>query len=277
MQVITDIFNTFFMGPILNLLVLILDGLNFLHIPGAFGLSIIILTILIRILVWPLMTKQLKSAKKMQDLKPHLDALKVKHKGDKKAFAAAQMDLYKQHGVNPAGGCLPVLIQFPVLIALYQTIFAFFNGPTGLVQINNMLYPFVPHLKTVPSLDFLGISLAVKPSEFSQYGFLLLAIPLITALLTFFQSKMMMPPKPLKEYPADSPKEKKDKVSTEDAMGAMQGQMMYMMPVMIGYFAFQFPIGLALYWNTMTILGIYQQYKVSGWGGMESWVKIIKK
>lgn len=277
MQVITDIFNTFFMGPILNLLVLIVDGLNFLHIPGAFGLSIIILTILIRILIWPLMTKQLKSAKKMQDLKPHLDALKVKHKGDKKAFATAQMDLYKEHGVNPAGGCLPVLIQFPILIALYQTIFAFFNGPSGLTSINNMLYPFVPHLKTVPSLDFLGISLAIKPSEFGQFGFLLLTIPIITALLTFIQSKMMMPHKPLKEYPKDTPKEKKEKEGTEDAMMAMQGQMMYMMPVMIGYFAFQFPIGLALYWNTMTILGIYQQYKVSGWGGMESWIKVIKK
>ncbi|MDO8638908.1 MAG: YidC/Oxa1 family membrane protein insertase [Candidatus Daviesbacteria bacterium] len=277
MQVITEIFNTFFMGPILNLLVLILDGLNFLHIPGSFGLSIIILTILIRILVWPLMATQLKSAKKMQDLKPHLDALKVKHKGDKQAFSKAQMDLYKEHGVNPAGGCLPVLIQFPILIALYQTIFAFFNGPSGLASINNMLYPFVPHLKSVPSLDFFGVNLAVKPSEFGQYGFLLLAIPLITAALTFVQSKMMAPAKPLKDYPKDSPKEKKEKESTEDAMSAMQGQMMYMMPIMIGYFAFQFPIGLALYWNVMTILGIYQQYKISGWGGMDTWIKRIKK
>ena len=265
------------MGPVLNLLVLILDGLNFLHIPGSFGFSIIILTILIRILVWPLMSAQLKSAKKMQDLKPHLDVLKTKHKDDKQAFAKAQMDLYKEHGVNPAGGCLPILIQFPILIALYQTIFAFFNGPSGLVSINNMLYPFVPHLKFVPSLDFLGVSLAVKPSEFGQYGFLLLTIPIITAALTFIQSKMMMPLKPLKEYPKDSPKEKKEKESTEDAMSAMQGQMMYMMPIMIGYFAFQFPIGLALYWNTMTILGIYQQYKISGWGGMDSWIKIIKR
>lgn len=277
MQVITDIFNTFFMGPILNVLVLILDGLNFLHLPGALGFSIIILTILIRILVWPLMSSQLKSAKKMQELKPHLDALKAKHKNDKKAFAQAQMDLYKEHGVNPAGGCLPVLIQFPILIALYQTIFAFFNGASGLVQINNMLYPFIPHLKNVPSLDFLGVNLAVKPSEFGQNGIFLLFIPILTALLTFIQSKMMVPAKSLKEYPKDTPKEKKEKESTEDAMGAMQGQMMYLMPVMIGYFAFQFPIGLSLYWNTMTIVGIYQQYKISGWGGLELWKQKFQK
>ncbi|MDO8639176.1 MAG: YidC/Oxa1 family membrane protein insertase [Candidatus Daviesbacteria bacterium] len=277
MQVIGNIFNLFFYVPILNLLVLILLGLNMIHIPGSFGFSIIILTILIRILIWPLMSSQLKSAKKMQELKPHLDSLKIKHKGDKKAFAAAQMDLYKEHGVNPAGGCLPVLVQFPILIALYQTIFAFFSGPQGLENINKVLYFPWLHLKVVPSLDFFGVNLAVKPSEFSQYGFLLLLIPLITALLTFIQSKMMAPPKPLKEYPKDTPSEKKEKESTEDAMGAMQRQMMYMMPVMIGYFAFQFPIGLALYWNTMTILGIYQQYKISGWGGMESWIKIIKK
>lgn len=277
MQVIIDIFNIFFYGPILNLLVLILVGLNFLHIPGAFGLSIIILTILIRILVWPLMSTQLKSAKKMQDLKPHLDALKSKHKGDKQAFAKAQMDLYKEHGVNPAGGCLPILIQFPILIALYQTIFAFFSGPAGLENINKVLYFPWLHLKTVPSLDFLGISLAVKPSEFGQYNIFLLLIPLITALLTFIQSKMMMPSKPLKEYPTDTTKEKKEKEGMEDAMGAMQGQMMYMMPIMIGYFAFQFPIGLALYWNVMTILGIVQQHRISGWGGMEGWIRIIKK
>ncbi len=277
MQVIGNIFNLFFYGPILNLLVLILVGLNFIHFPGAFGFSIIILTIIIRLATWPLMSSQLKSAKKMQELKPHLDALKIKHKGDKKAFSGAQMDLYKEHGVNPAGGCLPVLLQFPVLIALYQTIFAFFSGPAGLENINKVLYFPWLHLNTVPSLDFFGISLAIKPSQFSQYGFLLLLIPLITAALTFVQSKMMAPLKPLKEYPSDSPKEKKEKESTEDAMGAMQGQMMYMMPVMIGYFAFQFPIGLALYWNTMTILGIYQQYKVSGWGGLESWIKKIKK
>src|SRR5688572_20939843 len=100
---IGDIFNLIFMGPVVNLLVLIYQGLSSIHLPGALGFSIIILTVLIRVLVWPFMSSQIKATKKMADLKPHMDALKVKHKGDKQALATAQMALYKEHGVNPAG------------------------------------------------------------------------------------------------------------------------------------------------------------------------------
>lgn len=273
---IGEIFNLIFFGPIVNLIVLILHGLELIKIPGALGFSIIILTILIRLVTWPLMSNQLKSAKKMADLKPHLDALKTKHKDDKQGLAAAQMALYKEHGVNPAGGCLPVLIQFPILIALYQTIFAFFSSSSGLEQINKTLYLPWLHLNSTPNLDFFGLNLATKPSEFTQAGFLLLFIPIVTALLQLIQSKMMIP-KPVKEYATDIPKEKKEKESTEDMMQSVSSQMMIMMPLMIGYFAFQFPIGLALYWNTLTILGIIQQYLISGWGGLESWIKFFKR
>ncbi len=186
------------------------------------------------------------------------------------------MALYKEHGVNPAGGCLPSLIQIPIIIALYQTIFAFFSGGSGLDKINNNLYPFVGHFNSVPDLGFFGFNLATKPSAFMQVGWIILLIPLLTALLQFAQSKMMTP-KPVKEYPSDSPKEKKEKVGMEDSMAAVQGQMIYMMPLMIGYFAFQFPLGLSLYWNTFTVLGIVQQYFISGWGGLEGWIKIFKK
>ena len=87
MNSIGDIFNLIFFGPIINLLVLIFQGLQAIHIPGALGFSILILTIAIRFLVWPFMTSQIKATKKMADLKPHLNELKQKHKGDKKAFA----------------------------------------------------------------------------------------------------------------------------------------------------------------------------------------------
>lgn len=271
MQIIFDIFNLFFFGPTVNLLAAILQGLQLINFPGSFGVAIILLTIVVRFLVWPFMGAQLKSAKKMADLKPHLNALKAKHKGDKQAMAAAQMALYKEHGVNPAAGCLPTLIQFPILIALYQTIFAFFSGAEGLERINDALYFPWLHFNSTPDLVFFGLNLAAKPT----LGVMLL-IPLFTAGLTFLQSKMMVP-KPLKEYPSDSPKEKKEKEGTEDAMAAMQSQMMYMMPVMIGFFAFQLPSGLALYWNTLTIMGIVQQYIISGWGGLENWVRLIKK
>lgn len=282
MQIIGDIFNLIFLGPIINLLVLIVKGLQSINFPGALGMAIIILTIIIRLLIWPFMAQQLRSAKKMADLKPHLDELKKKHDKDKQALAQAQMALYKEHGVNPAGGCLPALIQIPIVIALYQAILAIFEGTHGLERINNLLYNESWRLAFPPDPNFLGLNMGAKPAEFiskftsqPEVALPILLVPIITGLLQFFQSKMMYP-EPVKKYPSDSPKEKKEKQSTEDAMAAMQGQMMFLMPVMIGYFAFTFPLGLALYWNTFTILGIWQQYQISGWGGLGSWLEKLK-
>lgn len=274
-MIIVDIFNEIFFRPILNLLVLLIGGLESFGIPGALGLAIIILTLLIRMLVWPFMASQIKMTKKMADIKPHLDELKKKHKDDKQALAQAQMALYKEHGVNPASGCLPALIQLPIFIALVNTITTMFNSKDGLQQINNLLYSPAWHLDKLPNPDFFGLNLAIKPSDFASAGVLLLLIPVVTGLLTFVQSKMAMP-KAVKPYPSDSAKEVKEKESMEDAMGQMQGQMVYMMPVMIAFLGFSFPVGLALYWNTFTLLGIYQQYTVSGWGGMESLIKNLK-
>src|SRR3990167_9959264 len=141
MKEIGDIFNLIFLGPVINLLVLIFQGLSAIHIPGALGFSIMILTILIRLLVWPFMASQIKATKKMSDLKPHLDALKIKHKDDKKELATAQMALYKEHGVNPAGGCLPAVIQIPVFIGLYQSILKILPGlDSNIHYINSLLY-----------------------------------------------------------------------------------------------------------------------------------------
>ncbi len=276
MENIGNIFNLIFFAPVINILVLIYQGLSAVHIPGALGFSILILTILIRLLVWPFMSSQIKATKKMADLKPHLDALKVKHKGDKQAFASAQMALYKEHGVNPAGGCLPAVIQIPVFIALYQSIINILPGAGGHIdKINSLLY--FPQLKLPNSLDpnFFGLNLGLKPSEFASHGAFLLLIPLLTAVLTFIQSKMTLP-KPVPHYKSDSPKEAKEKEGIEESMGAVQSQMVYLMPIMIGYFAYSFPVGLAIYWNTYTILGIIQQHRVSGWGGLESLVTRVK-
>ncbi len=218
------------------------------------------------------MSAQLRSTKKMADLKPHLDKLKEKHKGDNQKMSQAQMALYKEHGINPAAGCLPALIQMPVFIALYQVIFAFFDFKSGLSRINELTYSFMPDLQKMPSPQFLGVDLSRKPSDFGQYGWVLLLIPVITAGLQFVQSKMMVP-SPVKKYPSDSPKEGKEKEIKGDMASAMQSQMLYLMPLMIGFFSWQFPVGLALYWNTFTIFGIIQQYKVTGLGGLNAWIK----
>lgn len=276
MSTLIDIFNLIFFAPVINILVLIYQGLSAIHIPGALGFSIIILTIIIRILVWPFMASQIKATKKMADLKPHLDELKKKHKDDKKALASAQMALYKEHGVNPTGGCLPALLQIPVFIALYQSIINILPGADGNIdRINSLLY--LPQLKLPTTLDpnFFGVNLGVKPAQFSEFGAFLLLVPIATAILTFVQSKMTIPA-PVKHYPSDSPKEEKEKEGMVESMGAVQSQMAFLMPIMIGYFAYQFPVGLAVYWNIYTILGIIQQYRISGWGGLSNFVAKFK-
>lgn len=148
------VWNQFLIWPIINLLVAMYKGLEWLHIPGAFGFAIIGLTIVIRLLLYPLTAQQLKSARKMQQLKPHLDALSAKHKENKQALQQAQLDLYKEHGVNPAAGCLPLLIQMPVLIALYNVFYQVLqNGNIGklVTDINHIVY--APWLR-ITALDF---------------------------------------------------------------------------------------------------------------------------
>src|SRR3989344_4973490 len=279
MQVIGDIFNTVLFGPILNLLVAILQGLEFIHLPGALGFAIIILTIVIRLLVWPFMQTKLKSARKMAELKPQLDDLKIKHKGDKQGLASAQMALYKQHGVNPAGGCIPALIQLPVFIALANAIPMLFDA-NQLQKVNDLLY--FPNLKLIapPDPHFAGFSLGDKlidKTPFVGEWWVLMLIPIITMALSFIQSKMMLPVKPLQVRTEDSKVAIKEKEGVEDTMGAMQSQMMFMMPLMIGVFSYQFPVGLSLYWNIFTLVGIIQQYLIAGWGGFAPWIKIIRR
>lgn len=269
---IVAVFDIFFIAPIINVMVFFIHVFSSIGIPGSLGLSIIALTIVIKLLIWPFMAAQLRSTKKMADLKPHIDKLKEKHKGDQQKMSQAQMALFKEHGVNPAAGCLPALIQMPVFIALYQVIFAFFDSKSGLSRINELTYSFIPDLQRMPSPKFLGIDLSHKPSDFGQYGWALLIIPIVTALLTFVQSKMMAPA-PVRKYPLDSQKEIKEKEVKGDMASAMQSQMLYLMPLMIGFFSYGFPAGLALYWNTFTLFGIIQQYKVTGLGGLSAWIK----
>lgn len=276
MQIIFDIFNTLFFGPIVNILVFLIRLFEASSIPGALGLSIIVLTVIIRMIIWPLMTAQMKSVKQMADLRPRLDELKKKHGKDKTALALAQQQLYKEAGVNPAAGCLPILVQFPILIALYQVIMAMFVGQNGLDRINQALYLDSWHLNQATDPFFLGINISSKPGDFMTAGWVLLLIPVLTGVFQFLQSKMMAP-RPIVIVANDSKKEVAEKQSTDEAIVQVQSQMMYILPVMIAYFSYTLPSGLALYWNALTIVSMVQQYRISGWGGLEPWVrKIIK-
>jgi YidC/Oxa1 family membrane protein insertase len=270
-----NLWNQLLIWPITNLLVLFYKLFEFLHIPGPLGFAIILLTAFIRLLLYPLMHAQLSNAKKMSDLKPHLDALNAKHKNDKTQLQQAQLALYKEHGVNPAAGCLPTLIQFPILIALYNVFYQLLGSKdigAFLDDINKILYAPFLHLTNL-DFSFFGLNLAVKPGEWQKYGWWLLAIPLLTALLQWYQSKLMLPASTPKTNDTEkkiekSKKGKEDQKTSPDEkkiddMMEMQKQMVLITPVMFGFFALQLPIGLALYWNVFGLFGIMQQLKIN--------------
>lgn len=254
-------FDAVFVIPILNVLLGFYHLLQAMSVPGALGFSVIFLTILIRIILHPLTVTQLKSTHKLSKIKPELDKITAQFKNDKQRLHQEQLKLYQQMGINPAAGCLPLLIQMPILIALYNLFSNLLNNgnlPKVIESINNAVY--FPFLK-INSLDlsFLGVNLAYKPSEWQKFGWWLLLVPVATAALQYWQTKMMMPQSPTtnkKQQITEKGKEKK-----EDDMGAaMQKQMAIMMPLMIGYFAYSFSLGLSLYWNTFTIFAIIQQH-----------------
>lgn len=265
-------FNTVLVWPITNILIAIYKILISVHLPYALGFSIIILTILIRFALYPFTKSQIKVSKKMQELSPHLSRLKEKHKNDSKRLQQETMQLYKDHGVNPAAGCLPVLIQIPIIWGLYMVLQQVVGLKTEAVvsQINAIVYADFLKLNNGWDPYFFGVKLGQNPSElFSQVGPVILLIPLLTGVFQFIQSKMLM------VKPA-APSNQNNMEKKDDFASAFQTQSTYIFPVMIGFFSYTFPLGISLYWNTFTIFGILQQYKIQGWGGLEQWKEKLK-
>lgn len=265
-----NFFNTILIFPFINLLLFLYQGFLLFKIPYAFGFAIVSLTALIRLALHPFFHKQTMMARKMAKLKPELDHLSKKHKGDKKKLQEEQMKLYKAMGINPASGCLFALIQMPIFIALYQVLSLFFvkEGMTKLIgEINKIIY--FPFLK-IAGIDpwFFGFNLGVSPSHFKQYGWYYLLIPLLTAFLQYWQVRVssigVLPQASLPKI-GEEPKElakKDDKKSNSDSMQTMMNtQMKFLMPLMIGWFSYTLPVGLSLYWNIFSIFSIIQTTK----------------
>ena len=260
-----SLFNTVLVWPIVNALIGIYKILFFIQFPFALGFSIIILTIAIRLILYPLTTSQLKASKKMQEINPHLSRLKEKHKNDAKTLQAETMKLYKEFGVNPVAGCLPLIVQLPIIWGLYTVLdkIVRLGAKDVASSINKIVYFDFLKLSSAWDPNFLGIPLGQNPAGLiSKIGPLILIIPLLTFLFQFIQSKMMIP------QGKDKDKDKKEK-KKDDFASAFQSQSLYIFPVMIGFFSYTFPIGLSLYWNTFTVFGIIQQYLISGWGGLK--------
>jgi YidC/Oxa1 family membrane protein insertase len=255
LQPIGDLFHALFYGPVFNVLMLIYHFTNGLWHGGAFAISIVLLTLIIRASLIPLTRKQLKSSRAMQELQPKLAALKTQYRDNPQGLMAAQQALYKEHGVSPVSGCLPLLIQMPFLYALFFS----FNtvllaqGTESfthhLTRINADIYPFLPKITELPATQFFWANLA-QPDP-------LKILPLLAAILTLIQLRMAMPlrKKPAPGQPSDP---------TSQATQATQ----YLMPVMTFIFGLNFASGLALYWCISTGFSAVQQYFLNGWGSL---------
>ncbi|HET9946585.1 MAG TPA: YidC/Oxa1 family membrane protein insertase [Patescibacteria group bacterium] len=269
MNPISLFFTDLIVNPIVTIVAGIYHGLNLLHIPSPLGFTIIILTVVIRFILAPITASQLKTAKKMQMITPHLNKLKDKHKNDSKQLQAATMALYKEHGVNPAAGCLPLLIQLPVIWGLYYVLQQIVNNnPKHVVDfVNHAVYISAFKITTAWDIHFFGLPLGQTPSKlFSTLGIGVLLVPVLTAAFQFVQSKMMAP--------VSVPGQKEEKKEADFAT-AFQTQSLFILPLMIGFFSWTLPVGLSFYWNTFTIFGIIQQYMIQGWGGLEEWIEKI--
>lgn len=257
-----DIFIPILINPLINLLLGLYNLADLFNLPGQLGFAIIFLTLLINGAIYPFKTAQLRSQKKLTEMRPHLAELKKKHGHDRKRHHEETLKLYQKHGYNAASGCLPLLIQLPVLFGLYAVFLDVLGKPAGqaLGHLNSTAY--FSGLKT-DSLNeqFLGFNLGAIPNQ-AGLNAPIIAVIVATALLQFVLTKMSLP--------ATTPKAGKD-ASFEETLAASQGLMVYIFPLLLASAAYSLPLGLALYWNVTSIFAIIQQYLIAGPGGLARW------
>ena len=231
----SGIFSTLFYQPLYNGLVYLVD-----IVPGGnVGIAIILLTIGVRVILFPLSHKSIVSQAKMRSITPHIEKLKEKHKDNKQEQARKTMELYKEHGINPFSGCLLVLLQLPVIFALY---FVFFKGLPNLNA--DILYSFVKHPEVI-NMMFLGILLTKK-------SFIL---ALIAAITQYYQIKLSMPA--LAALDKDAKPSFKD-----DFARSLNMQMRYMLPLIVFGVSYTISAAIALYWATTNLFSIAQELYV---------------
>jgi YidC/Oxa1 family membrane protein insertase len=258
----------FLFTPLFSIFFLVLAGVY--SLTGNVGIAIVVLTLLIRAVSIPLFRRQTVSQRRMQAIQPELKELTKelnrRHKGDKTAIYQATQAFYRERGVSPTAGCLPMILQMGLIWPMYQVI----SG--GLTNFNPSAYFSVFTVKVIPltcpnpdhivngvlnkalpciNTEVLGINVGQPNILFTVLGFGIGGLALVAALLQLFQSRMMMPPSPAEADPSSS----------------TQRQMMYMMPLMTLLFS-GFPAGIFIYWIVTTLFSIVQQYLIIGWGSM---------
>ncbi len=232
-----------------------INALLFIYhlVGGNFGIAIILFTILIRLITHPLMASQIKGSQGMQQLQknPRWLEAQEKYKGDKEKLAQEQMAIYKELGINPFASCLPMLIQFPIIIGLYQAVIqAMANTPLDLMKLVRHVYPGFLDVASIVPLNnrFLWMDLG-QPERLHIAG-LPFAIPVLAILVvitTYVQSKLMAPPS----------------ANPKDQTAQMTGIMNLYMPIFMGWLAYTLASGLALYFVISNLAGV-AQYAIMG-------------
>jgi YidC/Oxa1 family membrane protein insertase len=235
-----DIWEIIILRPMVNVLIVISK-----YLFNSPGLAIIVFTVVIRLAMFPLTKKQLLSSKKMQEMQPKIQELQKKYAKDKQKLAKEQAALLKETGVTNIGCILPMIIQMPIWVALYQSISRVVaNGPEELLNLSRYLYPNWHLIYPIVPLNsqFLWLNLGAPDH--------LYILPILVFASMWAMQKMVTPP-------------------STDPQQQAQGQMMLiMMPLLFGFMTMTFPSGLALYWVASNLIGIVIQYFITGWGGL---------
>lgn len=214
-------------------------------------IAIVVLTVIIRMLTYPLYARQIESSKRMQALQPRMKKIQEKYKDDREKLAQAQMELYREAGVNPLGGCLPLLLQFPIIIALYQAvIFALAATPFQLVDLSErLLIPGLDGLIPLQSI-WLGMDLTQPPTPPLNPVYSLV-LPLLVMVTTWYQFKVSQAQSTANQTPSSGG-------GAADQAMAMTRSMGTIMPVMFGIFALSFSVGISVYFITSNFVSILQ-------------------
>ena len=238
----STLYHVLLYQPLYNLLVFFYNV-----IPGHdIGLSIIFITLLIKLILLPLTNKSMQSQKALQSLQPKINEIKETYKDDKQKIAQATMELYRNEKVNPFSSCLPLLIQLPIFIAVYHVFSA------GLVsQDFSFLYSFVSNPGTINPVSFGAIDLSLSKSIPG------LLIALAAGIAQYFQAKSLAMPRISKNTSATGGKD-------EAMMVAMNKQMLYFMPLFTVFIGYTLPAGLVLYWLVTNLAMILQQHYYFG-------------
>ncbi len=246
---------------LLEQVLLTFDGMfRNLGLPGAAGLAIILFTILARLLILPLTLKSLQSNRKMQELQPQLQELRRKYGKDQQKFTEESMKLYREYKINPAGGCLPILVQLPIFFAVYQAVIQLAQVSTSEHVVSRMAGALAANGANVLAVEealnakrllggFLWIPDLGSPDPLFILGVLSIIFQLIVQLMA-------------------TPR-------VQDPQQKAIAQSMLVMPLMFGYLGFTFPAGAVLYWVVGSVFSMVQQYVISGWGSLANYLRFL--